>query len=74
MVTSSLETCSSRTASKQNSCFSTYAVKSTYLDIKYGRKETMIKSNNCHINDQTIANIIIKALSNKSKGTFSFGS
>jgi hypothetical protein len=29
-ITSSLVTCSLRTASKQNSCFSTYAVKSTF--------------------------------------------
>lgn len=52
--TSSLETCSSRTASKQNSCFSTQAVRSTFQWKEYvsrqhksrkeGSEEVLVKS------------------------------
>lgn len=41
LLTSSLVTCSSKTASKQNSCLSTYAVKSTY-HIKTDMKSWMM--------------------------------
>ena len=54
--TSSLETCSSRIASKQNSCFSTQAIRSTFQWKEYvsrhhksrknRSKEVLLKSNN----------------------------